>query len=200
MQEEYANELIFISHAGLHKDHFAMRLRRELGACGITAFVDERDIETGQSSGPRMKAATQNAKLVIFVITREFLSSSYCMDELRWALEQRERSSVQLPMILPILYSSGSVRGYTRAELEVMSLTNRQEVMEMLTMGTINIGDLSPLNSSLRKLIEQHSPPSQKDQLLGSEERNIGLEQRLQDLKELTRICCQRADACPRWP
>lgn len=36
-----------------------------------------------------MEDACRGAKLVIFVLTKDFLSSSWCMDEMRWTLEER---------------------------------------------------------------------------------------------------------------
>jgi len=196
-KEEFANEKAFISHAGVHKDSFAMLLRKELNTRKIKAFVDERDILPGQAADMRMRAACQHAKLVIIVVTREFLRSSYCMDELRWALEQRRSSPQQLPMILPVLYPSGNVRGYTRTQLKDMTFTNLQEIQELLTEGSINVDQLDPLSMDLQMLIEQHSQPSQPSQRMPGQNR-ITLEQRATDLKELASICHQSAHACAR--
>lgn len=179
-----------------------MLLRRELALRGISAFVDERDIQAGQAAEARMKVACQTAKLVIFVVTREFLGSSYCMDELRWTLEQRQLSQQQgasgeLPMILPLMYPSKTVRGYTRAELDAEDFTLEQ-LKQMLTAGTIDVDDLDPISSNLRELIEQHSLPIQYVSQLPGQQITSSLEQRINDLKELAGICCQRSDARTR--
>lgn len=193
---------MFISHAGLHKDNFAVHLRRELGLRDISAFLDERDIRAGHGAEMRMKAACQNAKLVIFVVTREFLESSHCMDELRWTLEQQEQNQQnesirELPMILPLMYPSKTVRGYNRSELDAKRYTNAQ-LKHMLTAGTINVDDLHPLSSELTKLIKQHSKPMQKLQQLPGVSQASSLEQRINDLRVLASICCQRSDARAR--
>lgn len=168
-----------------------MPLREKLGAIGMTAVVDERDIKTGQVAGVCIKAACQTARLVIFVITREFLRSSYCMDELRWALEQREHSNFQQPMILPLLYPANVMRGYSSAQLDSMSLTDHQTIRDMLTAGTIEVDQLRPLHNDLRRLIE-HNPVLQISQAA------VPSQQRIRDLEELAGFCLQRADACGR--
>jgi len=126
-QGEYAYEDVFISHAGQQKDCFAVHLQRELQRHGISAFLDERDIKRGQHSASRMKAACIGAKLVIFVVTHDFLRSSYCLDELRWVLGEREQRGGCLPEILTVLYPARA--------------------------GTININDLDPLSRELAALL-----------------------------------------------
>lgn len=126
-QEEYASEDVFISHAGQQKDTFAVHLRRELQRRGISVFLDERDMRRGQHATSRMKAACTGAMLVIFVVTHDFLRSSWCLDELRWALAEREKSGGRLPAILPVLYP---------AESE-----------------TVDIDDLDPLSPELSALL-----------------------------------------------
>lgn len=130
VQMEYANEDVFISHAGPQKDVFAVHLRRELQRHGISAFLDERSIMRGEHSEARMQAACTGAKLMIFVVTCDFLRSIWCLKELRWALAKRAQGA-QLPEILTVLYPSDD--------------------------DTINIDDLSPLSSKLSAVIQMHA-------------------------------------------
>lgn len=48
-----------------------------------------RAAQAGTRADVRMEDACRGAKLVIFVLTKDFLSSSWCMDEMRWTLEER---------------------------------------------------------------------------------------------------------------
>ena len=204
VQRKYAGEDVFISHAGLQKDGFAVHLQRALQEGGDAAvFLDERSILLGQPSGQRMEDACRGARLVIFVVTREFLRSQWCMDELRWTLHQREISSGRVPEMLTVLYPGDVVRGYSRVQLQSMaSLDRKDKVMDMLTAETIDVDQLDPLSPDLERLIARHSPPLQ--QILKQQHRHkqkeqpVSLEQRKQDLAELASFCCLRADAYGR--
>lgn len=120
------------------------------------------------------------------------------MDELRWVLEQRDRSSTQQPMILPLLYPSNVVRAYTPAQLNDMSLIDQLKIKDMLTAGTIEVNELSPLVDDLRRLVEEHTPPPQVGMELPTAGAVVSLQQRIRDLEKLAEICVQRADACGR--
>ncbi len=150
-----------------------------------------------------MKDTCCGAKLVIVVVTREFLRSQWCMDELRWTLQQREISEGQLPELLPVLYPGTLVRGYSSAEMQAIKNTKtEQEIMDMLTAETINVDDLDPLSPDLERLIMPHSPP-QPQPLEGPQpheqrepaESRVYLNQRKQDLATLASFCCLRSDA-----
>ncbi len=205
-QKKYAGEDVFISHAGLQKDCFAVHLRRALEAGGdATVFLDERSILPSQPSGQRMMKACCGASLVIFVVTRQFLSSQWCMDELRWTLQKRETSGGRLPEMLTVLYPGDVVRGYSRAQLQAMAWDDKEKVIDMLTAETIDMDGLNPLSPELEQLLLQHSPSEQRPhgEQQGQEQQQgadqpVSLEQRKEDLARLTSFCVLRADAYAR--
>ncbi len=89
-QADYNGQTVFISHTGPQKDGFALPLQRALHNRRTSVFVDERIFRPAcGSNGPHMEAACRRAKLVVFMITRDFLRREWCMLELRWALDQR---------------------------------------------------------------------------------------------------------------
>mmetsp|Transcript_12785 Transcript_12785/g.38532 ORF Transcript_12785/g.38532 Transcript_12785/m.38532 type:complete len:174 (-) Transcript_12785:3901-4422(-) len=106
-QAEYASEEVFISHAGAQKDTFAVHLQRRFENYSVKSFLDEPSIKPGALSGLRMEAACDGVKLVIFVLTPDFLSSPYCMDELMWALNRKRQGKGRLPELLPVFYPCG---------------------------------------------------------------------------------------------
>jgi TIR domain len=77
---------VFISHAGPQKASFAVWLQRELRRHGISAFLDETSLRLGDAADVEMEAALHSCSIVVVVLTPDFLRSSYCMDELHWAL------------------------------------------------------------------------------------------------------------------
>lgn len=223
-----AVQAVFISHPGTLKDSFAAILRTQLLSRGITVFLDERSLLVGQQSDPRMKKACVNAKLVIFVITKEFLASSYCMDEVHWALGQHSKSKPKLPQIMTVLYHKELVPGYTQKEIKDM---RQDELRTKLRTPIVKVSDLGRLSGSLLENVKGHSKPKQQqrpwwqrllrlrrqqpgrqhnqqqeDEKEGGEREGEGpgeediltLEDRLADLKQLGRFCLQRDDACAR--
>lgn len=59
---------------------------------------------------PHMQAACCGATVVVFVMTQDFLMREWCMRELQWALQQRQRSgSRMLPELLPVFLPCGLV-------------------------------------------------------------------------------------------
>ncbi len=177
---------MFISHAGQQKDAFAVHLKRALEARGTTAFLDERSILYGQPPAVRMEAACRGAKLVIFVVTHDFLRSECCMDELRWALDQRQQSGGRLPEVLPVMYPSRE--------------------------STVDVDHLWPLSPDLERLLKQHERPQpQSEQQPPQQSREHAVdgglrqppnlervEQCKRDLADLASICVRRADALGR--
>jgi TIR domain len=77
---------VFISHAGPQKANFAVWLQRELRRHGISAFLDERSLNLCDAAGPEMEAALRSCSIVVVVLTLDFVRSTYCMEELHWAL------------------------------------------------------------------------------------------------------------------
>jgi TIR domain len=108
----YRQEQVFISHAGPQK-HFALHLRTQLQHAGIRTFVDERDLQPGEQhpASDVMKAACEQALLVVFLITRDFVRRPAAIQELRWAVAQRQEQLSKgvaadraLPQLLTVLY------------------------------------------------------------------------------------------------
>jgi len=50
-----------------------------------------------------MNAALRGATLVGYLLTRDFLSSSYCMDLLHWGLDQRPKFACGMPKVQAFL-------------------------------------------------------------------------------------------------
>jgi histidyl-tRNA synthetase len=88
----YRQERVFISHAGPQK-HFALHLRTQLRHAGVSTFVDARELQPRQQdpASAIMQAACEQAQLVVFVITRDFLRRKATIKELRWAVAQRQK-------------------------------------------------------------------------------------------------------------
>ena len=92
---------VFISHAGPQKQTIAASLQRELRACGVSTFLDETSLRPSDAADVEMEAALRSCSIVVFLLTHDFLGSSYCMEELHWALHPTESHP-------PLLHGSGA--------------------------------------------------------------------------------------------
>lgn len=125
-QEEDAGAAVFISHRGTQKERYALPLKTMLEESGVTTFVDERNLQPGEEADPKMEGQLRGATLVVFLLTPDFLGSSFCMTELQWALEQREKDDSKTPKILPVFlkeyadFGVGDLHKLNKASLEML--------------------------------------------------------------------------------
>jgi TIR domain len=218
----YSQNRVFISHAGPQKG-FALHLRSRLRDAGISTFVDERELLPGAShtAAANMEAACRQADLVIFVITREFLRRAATMQELRWALDQRDRQrtaaatgadggpAAALPHLLTVLYPTSVSPSWREPELqqllyaeltqlapgaapaEVAAAARRINVAT--TDATVDIGQLS--SGSLSSLLQLYHAGASA--AYGPPEA-ITAEQAAADLQQLATHSVVRSDSVAR--
>lgn len=85
---------VFLNH--LH-DHFARK--------GMTTFKDQ-GIERGQTIGPEFVKAIRESRVSIVVLSANYASTSWCLDELVEIFKCNEASSGQMT-VMPIFYKIG---------------------------------------------------------------------------------------------
>ena len=60
---------------------FLSHIQKEFPRKGITPFIDN-EIKRGESIGPELIHATRGSKIAIFLLSRNYASSKWCLDEL----------------------------------------------------------------------------------------------------------------------
>ena len=68
---------------------FLSHIQKEFQRKGITPFIDN-EIKRGESIGPELIHATRGSKIAIFLLSRNYASSKWCLDELVEIMKCRE--------------------------------------------------------------------------------------------------------------
>ncbi|CAN6839884.1 unnamed protein product [Brassica oleracea] len=84
------------------RNGFMGHLYKSLVRSGIYAFKDDEEIERGEDISPKLLKAIENSKIHLVVLSPNYASSRWCLDELVHIMQCREMESGH--MLLPIFY------------------------------------------------------------------------------------------------
>ncbi|KAG8639892.1 disease resistance protein RUN1 isoform X2 [Manihot esculenta] len=80
---------------------FISHLHKELSREGINTFIDDRELETGQSISQTLTEAIRSSRILIIILSKNYASSRWCLDELVQILKCKKAGS---QTVLPIFY------------------------------------------------------------------------------------------------
>ncbi|KAM0010765.1 putative TIR domain-containing protein [Helianthus debilis subsp. tardiflorus] len=93
---------VFLSFRGADtRNGFTDHLYNTLLDARINTFLDDEEIETGEPLKPELESAIKSSRSSIIVLSKNYASSTWCLDELVLILEQ-QRSFNQI--VIPIFY------------------------------------------------------------------------------------------------
>ncbi|KAL7616806.1 hypothetical protein Lser_V15G03397 [Lactuca serriola] len=93
---------VFLSFRGLDTRHsFTDHLYKALIEANISTFLDDEEIETGEDLKPELESAIKASRGSIIVLSKNYATSTWCLDELVLILEQRMASN---HIVIPIFY------------------------------------------------------------------------------------------------
>ncbi|CAL9020267.1 unnamed protein product [Prunus brigantina] len=153
---------LFLSFRGEDtRNSFVSHLYHELQLRGIKTFKDDRELEIGTHISSELFKAIEESRLAIVVLSPNYASSSWCLDELTKIL-QCKKSKVT---ILPVFYNvdpshvrkqSGSFAD-AFAEHEKRFREDRERVKNWGTALTevANLAGIDSKNESERELVEK---------------------------------------------
>ncbi|GAU28639.1 hypothetical protein TSUD_159200 [Trifolium subterraneum] len=78
-------------------DHLCASLERK----GITTFRDDKDLERGHLISQKLINAIQDSMFAITILSSDYASSSWCLDELQMIMECSSNNNLQ---VLPVFY------------------------------------------------------------------------------------------------
>ncbi|CAI9269434.1 unnamed protein product [Lactuca saligna] len=93
---------VFLSFRGVDTRHsFTDHLHKALIDANINTFLDDEEIETGEDLKPELESAIRASQASIIVMSKNYATSTWCLDELVLILEQRMTSN---HIVIPIFY------------------------------------------------------------------------------------------------
>nr|GEX89818.1 protein variation in compound triggered root growth response-like [Tanacetum cinerariifolium] len=96
---------VFLSFRGEDtRNSFTDHLYDALKRAGISTFRDNEEINRGEELKPEIERAIKESKASIVVLSENYATSSWCLDELMLILKQRKESN---HFVLPVFYHVG---------------------------------------------------------------------------------------------
>ncbi|XP_024176501.1 disease resistance protein RPV1 [Rosa chinensis] len=93
---------VFLSFRGEEtRNSFTDHLYSALVNAGFRTFRDEDELERGEGIRPELQKAIQQSRSSVIVISKDYASSGWCLDELVMILERKRTSD---HVVLPIFY------------------------------------------------------------------------------------------------
>ena len=93
---------VFLSFRGEDtRNSFTAHLYSALDRKGIRTFIDDERLERGKPISPELLNAIEKSKVAIIVLSRNYASSSWCLDELVKIVECKEKAGLT---VLPVFY------------------------------------------------------------------------------------------------
>ena len=145
---------VFISHAGPQKANFAGWLQRELRRHGISAFLDETSLRYGDAAGAEMEATLRSCSIVAVVLTTDFVRSTYCLQELHWALQSSQLHPAQpLPSEPAAVRSAAGSAPQPAPDMQQQAGGQGSRKPCMLLPVFYGISDISTLQQEVQRLM-----------------------------------------------
>lgn len=95
---------VFLSFRGPDTRHcFTGNLWKGLSDSGINTFINDKELERGDEITPALVKAIQESRIAIPVLSTNYASSSFCLDELVNILDRRLEAKGRL--VLPVFYN-----------------------------------------------------------------------------------------------
>ncbi|GJT56114.1 Toll/interleukin-1 receptor domain-containing protein [Tanacetum coccineum] len=93
---------VFLSFRGADtRNSFTNHLHKALEDANLNTFLDDKEIETGLYLKPELESAIRASRASIIVLSKNYASSTWCLNELVLILEQHRKFN---QIVIPIFY------------------------------------------------------------------------------------------------
>ncbi|KAF5468770.1 hypothetical protein F2P56_012897 [Juglans regia] len=94
---------VFLSFRGEDtRNTFTAHLHLALNRKGILTYLDEEKLRRGDEISPALLQAIEDSRIFVIVLSKNYASSTWCLDELLKILDQSKKSKQQ--RVLPVFY------------------------------------------------------------------------------------------------
>lgn len=147
---------IFISHSSTNRE-IAEKLCEFMTSCGVNknnifcSSIVGQGVDNGEKLNKRIAKSIKKSKILIFLISVDFLDSSYCMEELGTGWYLAENSVLKCYfLVLPDILSLSEIQGFVNSKIDKFSFIDRQEDLSLFAKNLCNeLGLQNPDASSL---------------------------------------------------
>jgi hypothetical protein len=157
--------LVFVAYQ--HRDsHWLQELENHLGAlihAGKIEFFDDRKILAGNEWDPAVKAKLNSAKIIVPLISSNFLSSKYIQTiELPTAIDRhRDGSATIIPVLLDHCdWQSLEHRGFALSQLNFLPKDENNDLKPVSEWRSRRPAAFTQIAQRIRKCVEEISPMS----------------------------------------
>ncbi|KAL7615769.1 hypothetical protein Lser_V15G02970 [Lactuca serriola] len=105
-------------------------LHKALLDANISTFLDDKEIETGGELKLELESAIKTSRASVIVLSQNYASSSWCLDELVLILEQRMRSN---QIVIPIFYHVEPTHIKKQESTFGVAIAEHRQKMEKMT-------------------------------------------------------------------
>nr|XP_043609298.1 disease resistance protein RPV1-like [Erigeron canadensis] len=153
---------VFLSFRGTDtRNNFTDHLHKALLDANIDTFLDDAEIQTGEDLKPELENAIKSSRASVIVLSENYATSTWCLDELALILEQRRTCK---HIVIPIFYhvkptdvrkQQGSFGDAMRqhknkmeAETDAERKSQRAQKMEKWEKALVEVADLKGVEAN----------------------------------------------------
>ncbi|XP_021803716.1 toll/interleukin-1 receptor-like protein, partial [Prunus avium] len=93
---------VFLSFRGEDtRQSFTSHLYHALIEKGIDTFMDDEKLKRGKPIGPELMKAIEESRFAVVILSRDYASSTWCLDELAHIVDCKKEKELQ---IFPVFY------------------------------------------------------------------------------------------------
>ena len=90
---------VFLSFRGGDTRHgFTGNLYKALCNRGIHTFIDDEELQSGEEITPALQKSIEESRIAIVVLSQNYASSSFCLDELVVILDCKNKGLLVIPV------------------------------------------------------------------------------------------------------
>ena len=135
---------IFISHSSINRE-IAEKLCEFMTSLGVNknnvfcSSIVGQGVDNGEKLNKRIAKSIKNAKVLIFLISTDFLESPYCIEELGtgWYLAENNVLKCYF-LVLPDILSLSEIQGFVNSKIDKFSFIDRQEELGLFAKNLCN--------------------------------------------------------------